>query len=217
MASFIVRMSPHRNRRRLVQEPLDRAEQRIGRLHVRDVAAVLEHHEASIGERAGQRLGSLERNRVLPPVQNEHGTLYLFDALQEVEVTKTFPYLLLDATCYPERGEIACPLGVGEVAGNRQLERALAVRVRITLAQPGLRQLLAKPLNRCAGLPLREVRLESRAKGARDRCRLDEYETRRRRANLGRALEGVDRIEQREQPAPRIAHDRQGLARELTR
>src|ERR687896_100886 len=131
MASFIVRMSPRGNRRRLGQEALDRAEQRAGLLHVRDVAAVLEHHEARIGKRALERLGGLERNRVVPPMQNQHGNFYLFDALQEVEVTKTFPDLLLDATDHAKRGEIAGAPWVGEVAGDRDLEHPLAVCLRV--------------------------------------------------------------------------------------
>src|SRR5688500_9373868 len=136
MASFIVRMSPRLDRRRLGQEPLDRAEQRVGRLHVRDVAAMLEHHQARIGKRAGERLRSLERNWVLTPMQNQHGNFYLFDALQEVEVTKTFPHLLLDATDDAKWGEIAGPPGVGEVAGDGELEGTLTVGIRVALAQP---------------------------------------------------------------------------------
>ena len=97
------------------------------------MTAVLEHHQARIGKRAGERLGSLERNRVVPPMQNQHGNFYLFDALQEVEVTKTFPHLLLDATDHTKRGQILRPPRVGEVAGDGELEGALAVCVRISL------------------------------------------------------------------------------------
>src|SRR5918992_4363003 len=160
MASFIVRMSPRWNRRCLGQEPLDRAEQRVGRLHVRNVAAVLEHDEARIGKRAGQRLGSLERNRVVRPMQNEHGTFYLFDALQEVEVTKTFPHLLLDATNDAKRREIVRATRVGEIAGDRQLERTLTIRLGIALAKAGGCQLLTHALNGSARLPLGEARFE---------------------------------------------------------
>src|SRR5687768_10208321 len=106
------------------------------------MSAALEHHEACIGKRSSKRLGSLERNRVVPPMQNQHGNFYLFDALQEVEVTKTLPHLLLDATDHTKRGQITRTAGVGEVARDRQLEGALAVRVRIALPEPGLRQLL---------------------------------------------------------------------------
>src|SRR5687767_2955969 len=214
MASFIVRMSPRRDRRCLAEEALDRAEQRVGRLHVRDVAAMLEHHEACIGKRAGKRLGSLERNRVVTPMQNQHGTIYLFDALQEVEVTKTFPDLLLDATYDAERGQVPGAPRVGEVPRDRKLEGALAVGVRIALSQPRLRQLLPELLHGGAPLPLGEIRLEERAKGARRRSGVDEDETRRPRPGLF-LLERRDRVQQRQQPAPGIADDRQRLSREL--
>src|ERR671922_157093 len=137
MASFIVRISPRWNWRRLAEEPFDRAEQRVGRLHVRHVTTVLEHYETCIGKRARKRLGSLERNRVLTPVQNQHGTFYLFDALQEVEVTKTFPHLLLDAADYTKRREIMRATRIGEIASDRQLERALTIRLGIALAKSG--------------------------------------------------------------------------------
>src|SRR5687768_9902398 len=136
------------------------------------MSAALEHHEACIGKRSSKRLGSLERNRVVPPVQNQHGNFYLFDALQEVEVTKTFPHLLLDATNHPERGEVMGAAGVGEVPGDRQLERALPVCAGITLAEPRLRQLLPEPENRRARLPLAEVGLELGAIGSCHRSRI---------------------------------------------
>src|SRR5918992_4499232 len=160
MASFIVRISPRWNWRRLGQEALDRAEQRLGRLHVRHVTTVLEHYETCIGKRARKRLGSLERNRVLTPVQNQHGTFYLFDALQEVEVTKTFPHLLLDATNDAKRREIVRATRVGEIAGDRQLERTLTIRLGIALAKAGGCQLLTHALNGSARLPLGEARFE---------------------------------------------------------
>src|SRR5687768_6928765 len=140
------------------------------------MSAALEHHEACIGKRTGKRLGSLERNRVVPPMHNQHGNFYLFDALQEVEVTKTFPHLLLDATDHPERGEIVRPAGVGEVAGDGQLEGALTVGIRIPLAKSGLRELLSNPLNRRARLSLTEVGLELRAVGTCGGGGIDEDE-----------------------------------------
>src|SRR5919108_4012589 len=181
MASFIVGISPRWNWRRLGEEAFDRAEQRVGRLHVRHVTTVLEHSETSIRKRARQRLGSLERNRVLTPVQNQHGTFYLFDALQEVEVTKTFPYLLLDATDHTKRCEVVRAARVGEVAGDRQLERALTICFGITLAKPGRCQLVTHALNRDTRLPLGEAGFEPRPKGARRRCRIDEDKPRRSR------------------------------------
>src|SRR5687767_8746108 len=107
------------------------------------MSAALEHHEACIGKRSSKRLGSLERNRVVPAMQNQHGNFYLFDALQEVEVTKTFPHLLLDAPDHAKRGEVAGTPGVGEVARDRELEGSLTKGLGVALAQPGLRQLLA--------------------------------------------------------------------------
>jgi len=83
------------------------------------MSAVLENHQPCIGKRTGKRLGSLERNRIVSPMQNQHGNFYLFDALQEVEVTKTFPHLLLDATDDAKRGEIVGAGGVGEVPRDR--------------------------------------------------------------------------------------------------
>ena len=80
-------------------------------------------------------------------MQNQHGNFYLFDALQEVEVTKTFPHLLLDATDHTKRGQILRPPRVGGVAGDGELEGALTVRVRITLPQPGLSELLPQLLD----------------------------------------------------------------------
>src|SRR5688572_3435099 len=137
-------------------------------------------------------------------MQNQRGNFYLFDALQEVEVTKTFPHLLLDATDHTKRGQITRTAGVGEVARDRQLEGALAVRVRVALAEPRLRQLLPEPQHGRPRLPLAEVGLELGAVGACYRSRIDQNEPCRRRRHSVSTRERLHRVEQREQPTPRI-------------
>src|SRR5687767_12649763 len=179
--------------------------------------AVLEHHEARIGKRGRKRLGSLERNGVVPAMQNQHGNFYLFDALQEVEVTKTFPHLLLDATDDSERGQVVGAGRVREVAGDGELERALAIGVWITFTQPRARQLLPELEQRRARLPLAEVGLELRPISAGHRCRIDEGEAQWGRRGLASALERFHGIEQGEQTAPRIANDREWLADGISR
>ena len=54
----------------------------------------------------------------------------------EIEITKTAPDALLHTAHDAERSQIARARGVSEVAGDAELERAVAVCVGVALAKP---------------------------------------------------------------------------------
>ena len=105
-----------------------------------------------------------------------------------------------------------------------ELEQALGVCGEIALAQPRARELGACGLHPRRALPPRELRAELRAIRICRRGRADEHHAHRRwgagrrpEPLFAKAAGGRDRVEEREQPAPRIADERERLERELAR
>ena len=132
----------------------------------------------------------------------------------EVEVAQRFPNGLLHSSGDSERGQIARPLRVGEVAGDADFEETLSMGSRIGLLQPRRGQLRAQPGDVASLLSLGELRLESLPMAARERSGVDENQT-RRPLELGATLR-LERIQEREHSAPGIPHDRERSKPELS-
>ena len=79
---------------------------------------------------------------------------------RQVEITEAAPNTLLDSADDAKGREVVRASGVGEVAGDTELEAALAVRVGISLAQTGRGELCAHLLDDGSLLAPRELRLE---------------------------------------------------------
>src|SRR5690242_18937023 len=77
--------------------------------------------------------------------QGRHGAMGQHGC--QVEITEAAPDTLLHSADDAKGREVAGASGVGEVAGDTELEAALAVRVGISLAQIGYRELLAHLLD----------------------------------------------------------------------
>jgi hypothetical protein len=90
-------------------------------------------------------------------------------------------------------------LRVPEVPGDRELERALAIGVGILFPQSRLPEGLALPRNLRMCHALREASLELRAVLRVERGRRDQREP-------SHPLRPGRRVEQRQQPAPGVAH-----------
>ena len=77
------------------------------------------------------------------PVNDERRAVDGTEIVAEVERPEAFPYRLLHPPRDTKRCERAGTCGIGEVAGHTQLERALTIRHRVLLPQPGGGEFLA--------------------------------------------------------------------------
>src|SRR5262249_3466982 len=107
---------------------------------------VIENDESGF-ERAGGDLRRFERNRVLATVDDQGGNRNTGERRRQVEVTEAVPDALLHPPNDAERREVLGTRGVGEVPGHAELEAAVTVRVRIALAESGVGQINAHPLD----------------------------------------------------------------------
>src|SRR4051812_32295000 len=123
------------------------------------MSAPFENHEAR-AECGGGGFRRRQRDRVLSSVDEQGRYRQPPERRNEIEITETRPDALLDATDDAKRREIAGTRGVGEVAGDAQLEATLAIRIRVAFSQARLGELAAKGLDGFALLPSRELGLE---------------------------------------------------------
>src|ERR1035437_7238263 len=173
--------------------------------NIRHETAVIQRHELGL-ERRRDGFGVCQWNGLLAAVDDDGGTAHGGEFVREIECAQTFPDRLLHTARDPERSQVAGPVRVGEIAGDAELERALPVCGGIAFLEARGCEFGAEPLNGGAMLPACEFGLERRTVRARDRRRIDQGEPRGRRSSG--ALRGLDRVQQREEPAPRVAHDR---------
>jgi hypothetical protein len=131
------------------------------------MSAVFEDDEAR-AQGGGCRLRRCQRNRILSAVDDDGRDVQLGQCGQQVEVAEGRPDALLDAPDDAKRREVAGACGVGEVAGDAELEAALSVRVGIGFAKTRGAELGAKPLNDFTLLAACELGLELRAMRAAD-------------------------------------------------
>src|SRR5512147_1765926 len=75
-----------RERRGVTEEALDGGEERVRRFNVRHMPALVEHHQPRVGEGARGGLGRGEGDRVLTPVQHQHGASHPSETGEEIEV-----------------------------------------------------------------------------------------------------------------------------------
>src|SRR6476646_10012749 len=189
------------------------------------MSAVLQNDEPT-SERASGNFRRLERNRVLSSMDDQGRNGDMAERGRQVEITETAPDALLDASHDTKRREVVRPSRVGEVAGDAELEAALAVRVGVSLAETRGGQLGAQSLDDGPLLAAREFRFELLAVFASDGSRIDQSEgIGNRESGIGRAgnreqgtghsVAGAERVEHRQQTAPRVADDLGAVEPEL--
>ena len=110
------------------------------------MSAVVENDEPG-SERASGNFRRLERDWVLSSMDDQGRHRDVGEPGRQVEITETAPDALLDSTDDAKWREVVRASGVGEVAGDTELEAALAVRVWISLAQTGRGELRAHLLD----------------------------------------------------------------------
>src|SRR5688572_3754094 len=139
------------------------------------MSAVLEDYEPGTeGFRRGFR--GRERDRILASVHDQRWDLDGPERRAEIEVPEAAPDALLHPADDPERCEVAGTRRIGEVAGDAELERTLAVRLGVALPEARRGELRAKPLNHRALLPSRELGLELLPVAPGDGRRVDQSE-----------------------------------------
>src|SRR5688500_11563413 len=157
--------------------------------------------------------GRVERDGILPAVDDEGRRAHRGEPRNEIEVAETLPHRLLDPPGDAEGSEVARGDGVGEVAGDADLEQPLAIRLRVALAEPRRGELGAHRLHLGALLTSGELLLELLAVPPGEGRRVEEDEP-SGGAELTTAR-SLERMEQREEPAPRVAHNGQRVDVEL--
>src|SRR6476646_3212761 len=175
---------------------------------VRDVSARL-NDDARRAEGTCRCLGRRERDRVLTTVYYQCRQVHAFQRVREVVVAERLPDGLLHASGDAEGGEVARAVRIGEIAGDADLEGALAVPLGVPLAEAGYLKLGTQRRDLRARLSPGELLLERLARRPRDRRGVDEGEAHRGGGDASRCC--LDRIQHREQAAPRIADDGERL------
>src|SRR5574338_614271 len=98
-------------------------------------------------ERPRGLLGRRERDRILPAVHDERRDRDPLQGWCQVEVAEAPPHALLNSADDTERRQVAGTRRVGEIPGDAELERTVAIRVRIPFTKPRLGQLVSEPLD----------------------------------------------------------------------
>jgi hypothetical protein len=174
------------------------------------MSAVVENDEPG-AERASGSLRGLERDRVFSAMDDQGRNRDMGERRRQVEITEAAPHALLDSAHDAKGREVVRASGVGEVAGDTELEAALAVRIGVALAQAGRGELRAHLLDRGSLLPARKLRLELLPVRARDGSGIDENQG----TGNWRLATGGCRVEHRQQPTPRVADDFGAIERQL--
>src|SRR5438270_7045184 len=127
----------------LPEEGQQRREEQLWTLNVRHVAAVVQD-DAHRAEGTRGRLGRRERNRIVPPVNQQRRHLKPAERGNQVVVAERAPDGLLHSAGDAKWREVVRSPRIREVAGDARLERPLAIRLRVPLPQAGLLQRVAQ-------------------------------------------------------------------------
>ena len=110
-------------------------EQRVGLLDVGHMPAPVQDDQPG-AQGTGIRPRRRQRDWILAAVHDARAALYRRQLRHDVIITEALPDRLLHATDHAEGREIPSGGRIGKVAGDAELEGALAVRLQIALAEP---------------------------------------------------------------------------------